>query len=156
LTAVTAIAADNVKLKDDLDRTLALAGLALFGLSIMLYLITVFHYDALLMPSRFRPTTGVPSPDEATIGEPRLDDRLLRPSSSGTVVVFQNTVLVWSRVFVPATFIAGLGLALFVEGAAELPSSWTSHIAFWLGALALAVAATGIGHWGRPRLGTQG
>lgn len=156
LTAVTAFAADNVRLDDTVDRALSLAGLALFGLSIVLYLITMFFYDALLMPRRFwQPAFARPSNKNSTrTSKSRLDDRLIRPPSSGTVVLFQNMVLIWSRIFVPATFIAGLGLVLFAAGAAELPSA-LSRIGFGMGALALAAIAIGIGRWGRPRLGTQ-
>ena len=63
-------------------------------------------------------------------------------------------VNVWSRAFLPATFAAGIGLVLFVYGAAELPDDRARWF-FTLTAVALGLASIAFGRLGRPRLGTQ-
>lgn len=145
LTAVTAFAADDVRSLEGIDRAAGLGGLALLGLAVILYLITMFWYDALLMPSRFWGTGP---------GDDVEDNRLVRPPSSSTWLLMQNMVLVWARVFVPATYAAGLGLLLYLYGAAELPGSEEQAL-FVLGLAWVIIVAVGLGTWGRPRLGSQ-
>jgi hypothetical protein len=148
LTAVTTFAANDVRsIEDDVDRASALIGLGFFGLAILLYLVTMFFYDALLMPKRFWGS----APGKARHGDAPW---LVRPPSSSTLVLFQNMVNVWSRVFVPATFAAGIGLVLFVYGAAELPDDRARWF-FTLTAVAMGLASIAIGRQGRPRLGAQ-
>ncbi len=145
LTAVTAFAADDVRSLDGIDRASALGGLALLGLAVILYLITMFWYDALLMPSRFWGTGPGGDVD---------DNRLVRPPSSSTWLLMQNMVMVWARVFVPATYAAGLGLVLYLYGAAELPGSEEQAL-FGIGLAWVVIVSVGLGTWGRPRLGSQ-
>jgi hypothetical protein len=155
LTAVTTFAADNVRDLDGIYQIWGSVGLALLGVAIILYLITMFFYDSLLMPRRFwhgdRPKSSRRRPANPT---PKRKNQLARPPSSGTVVLYQNMVLVWSRVFVPATFVAGFGLACYVYGAAQL-ESWAGRTGFVAGAISIAILTVAIGLWGRPRLGVS-
>ncbi|MGI9612449.1 MAG: hypothetical protein ACR2QO_06050 [Acidimicrobiales bacterium] len=148
LTAITTFAANDMRsIADDADRASALIGLGFLGLAILLFLVTMFFYDALLMPKRF--WGSAPTRDRSKGGT-----WLIRPPSSSTLVLFQNMVNVWSRVFVPATFAAGIGLVLFVYGAAELPDDRARWF-FTFTAAAMAMASIFFGRLGRPRLGSQ-
>jgi hypothetical protein len=144
LTAVATFAANNLPGAAGADRNVAVGGLALLGLSIVLYLVTMFWYDALLLPKRF---WGGGPPNDST------STWLSRPPSSSTWVLFQNMVVVWSRVFVPATVVAGAGVALYVVGrAGTTETNWPVVAAGFVGAALVAVV---IGASGRPRLGAH-
>jgi phosphohistidine phosphatase SixA len=80
------------------------AGIAcLFG-ALGLYLVTMYAYDRLLMPTRF---WG----ESARVRENSPIVR--RPPSSAARVLHQNMIRVWNRMFLPATILVVTGLALF-------------------------------------------
>lgn len=76
-----------------------------FALSGGLYFATIYAYDRLMMPSRFWGEKR---------GE-RPDWLVRRPPSSDTVVVQQNMVRIWNRLFVPASFFGFAGSLLVVS-----------------------------------------
>ena len=82
--------------------TIAAAALLLF-LAIVLYLATMYAYDALLMPRRF----WGESPQGTTHRPPWI---VARPPSSAQWILYQNMIRVWSRLFTPATGMVLLAL----------------------------------------------
>jgi hypothetical protein len=135
---------------------LGAAGLALLGLSTVLYLVTMFWYDRLLMPTRF--WSAAPSRYEAhAANRPRpsrpLCSRhvLRRPPSSATWVLYQNMQLVWAWCFVPATLAAGAGTGLYVAAIADIGWTWVLVLEAMLGVATVFILAL----VGRPRLGVN-
>ncbi len=122
------------------------ASLTALAIAILLYLMTLFWYDRLLMPRRF---WGI-------LRGGREDARskvMRRPPSSAVWVLYQNMQRTWRLLFVPATYAAAIGIVGFALGRIE-PSTITALIIF---AAAVAVLAIS-GWWGwrsRPILGVE-
>lgn len=121
--------------------------LTALGVAVLFYLMTLFWYDRLLMPTRFwsSPQPHSRRPDTSTI--------LLRPPSSAVWVLYQNMQRTWRRLFIPATYLAGVGVATFAVARIE-PGGATAVALVVVGIAAIAVAAW----WGwqsRPILGVQ-
>jgi hypothetical protein len=95
------------------------AGLALF-VAAALNLATVYAYDHLLMPTRFwaEPRGLIaPTQDRANLFGRTRHWLAWRPPSSDQLVIYQNMMRVWTRLFVPATVamtagVVAMGLAL--------------------------------------------
>lgn len=123
-------------------RTVSLGSL---GTAVILYLLTLFWYDRLIMPRRFwRSGQG---------GRRRLPSGFLeRPPSSAVWVLYQNMQRTWRLLFVPASWAAGIGVGTFVVARTE-PSdlSWLPV----LSGLALAVLTVCWGWLSRPTLGVE-
>ncbi|HLK73181.1 MAG TPA: hypothetical protein VKU77_05990 [Streptosporangiaceae bacterium] len=125
----------------------AVRGVSLTALAvaILLYLMTLFWYDRLLMPPRFWGVLGDHKKDAVSLV-------LRRPPSSAVWVLYQNMQRTWRLLFVPATYAAAIGIVGFAAGRIE-PSGKTALI-FGLAAVIVAVTAW----WGwrsRPILGVQ-
>jgi phosphohistidine phosphatase SixA len=110
----------------------------------LLYLLTVYAYDQLLMPKRFW-SESPGAPDK----RPRW--LVWRPPSSATWILYQNMIRVWNSLFVPATGAVLLGLA-----ALSLAVVHPDHRWYALG-VALLLGAVFTSYWRRfsPRLGTE-
>jgi hypothetical protein len=109
------------------------------------YLVTMFRYDALLMPVRFWP-----SPRSST-HLPR--GFVARPPSSAAWVLYQNVMRVWFNAFIPATLLGGAG-AIAVTVALAQPHK------FWWFAVALSIVAVLNVTWlvwreAKPKLGVS-
>lgn len=158
LAAVISFVANNISELDGARRSVDLLGLASLGLSTILYLITMFWYDRLLMPTRFWATeTPAQHANDwrrqlSSIPQPFAG--LRRPPSSSTWVLYQNMQLIWKRCFLPATFAAGAGVALHVAAASE-PDGRGGWLALLAGAAVFSIAAIGFGRWSRPNFGVQ-
>jgi hypothetical protein len=114
-----------------------------------LYLATVYHYDRLLMPTRFWGEAKHPA-DLAR--RPRW--LVWRPPGSATWVVYQNMLRVWSWFFIPATYLVVLG-ALLLGVALWNPLNLTQLM---LRAVPFAVGVAlllGCSIWRRPDLGVE-
>jgi len=124
-------------------RGLSLASLAV---AILLYLMTLFWYDRLLMPSRF---WGIlPSGKEDAVSKV-----LRRPPSSALWVLYQNMQRTWRLLFVPATYATAIGIVGFAAGRIE-PSPAIASVIFVAAAAVITITAW----WGwrsRPILGVR-
>lgn len=155
LAAALAFIAGSVADLESPARTFGFGGLAALGLATVLYLVTMFRYDRLLMPRRFWPT-GLPR--RSAINR----DVFRRPPSSVTWLMYQNMQRTWSRCFVPATVAAGAGVGVYVM-ALVVPDSWTwATVSGWgvatvlgAGTVVFLALAIGLARWGRPVLGVQ-
>jgi phosphohistidine phosphatase SixA len=126
----------------------AVRGVSLMALAvaILLYLMTLFWYDRLLMPPRF---WGILRGRK----EDAVSKVLRRPPSSAVWVLYQNMQRIWRLLFVPATYAAAVGIVGFAAARIE-PSATTALIIF----SAAAVVVTLTAWWGwrsRPILGVQ-
>jgi phosphohistidine phosphatase SixA len=91
-------------------------------LAVGLYLLTMFSYDRLLMPSQF--WAELPS------GTNRPPWIVARPPSGLHWVLYQNMIRVWQWQFMPATFLAVSGL--FMLWSAVFWGTWgMSHNCHW-------------------------
>lgn len=161
LAAVISFVADSTLDLRGGRRATALFGLASLGLATTLYLVTMFWYDRLLMPPRFWATQLPPSLG-SKLGTlrwwlsriPRPFPMLHRPPSNATWVLYQNMQLVWSRCFLPATVVAGIGVVLFVVAVAG-PDSFGEWRNLALVAAVFLIVAVGVARWSRPNLGVQ-
>lgn len=106
LTFVATQYADNPE-APDLWPALRGLSLAALGVAVLLYFMTLFFYDRLLMPTRFWST----SPPRGNAGDEA--SILRRPPSSAAWVLYQNMQRIWRRLFVPATVSLGVGLGSF-------------------------------------------
>lgn len=77
--------------------------------AVLLYLLTMFSYDALLMPSRFWTET----PSRTSHRPPWI---VARPPSAEHWILYQNMIRVWQWQFIPATFLTLSGLFLLWSG----------------------------------------
>jgi phosphohistidine phosphatase SixA len=122
------------------------ASLTALAVAILLYLMTLFWYDRLLMPSRFWGVLGGRKEDA-------VSKVMRRPPSSAVWVLYQNMQRTWRLLFVPATYAAAIGIIGFAAGRIQ-PSGTTALISF-----AVAVAVVAITAWwgwrSRPVLGVQ-
>lgn len=122
-----------------------------FLMALILYLIAMYSYDSLLMPTRFW--------GERRPWRTRQADWLVhRPPSSAAWVLYQNMRRIWYGTFTIATTVALLGL-VFLAYTALIPRSW--HLfepPVWLQLLMLAGAAVTtawVGYYFRPVLGAE-
>jgi len=115
-----------------------------FGLLIAalgLYLMTMYAYDSLLMPSRF---WGESPPR----GHRRRWLPLRQPSSAAWVL-YRNMMRIWYTLFTPATFLVVIALTVLAASLLRL-----STTGFWLLAAAVFVLAA-IQRWTRPVIGSE-
>ena len=149
-TGLLAVAADALLTRDQPSKEslrFAAIGLTMFALAIVLYFVTLFLYDALLMPTRFWSSRA----PKTKIADDRRRRHILRPPGPDVWVLYEGMLRVWTRAFVPATLFAGLGVALLTLALAD-PIGWR----WWqVGGVAIAVAAVGAAfhHWAQPKLG---
>ena len=150
LTALLTFAATQLLGRSELGdwaTALAFGGLVLLGAATALYFVTLFRYDELLMPSRFWPsgTPGATSPSD--------DDQVLRPPGSEAWVLYQNMLRVWDQAFVPATWLAGAGVAALAVAFTD-PTGW-----WWLAPVPIVAAVVAfvvvMGRRARPHLGVN-
>jgi hypothetical protein len=136
------------------------ASMAALAVAVLLYFMTLFWYDRLLMPPRF---WGILPPrtqdDPADVPQDRrgaqddLPKILRRPPSSAVWVLYQNMQRTWRLLFVPATYAAAIGIIGFA--AARIEPSAKTAVFFFAPATAL-VALTALWGWrSRPILGVQ-
>jgi hypothetical protein len=154
-TATQVLARDNVS---SASAVLVVTGLALLAIATILYFVTLFLYDELLMPTRFWPTR-LPEVKKskrfwpASLLETRNSkaDHVLRPP--GVWVLYESMLRVWNCAFVPATFFAGAGVALLTLALAD-PAHW-----WWLIGAVVIVIVIGTGHYfyrlAEPHLGVN-
>ena len=122
------------------------ASLGALAVAILLYFMTLFWYDRLLMPPRFWGILRLRTQDD-------LPKILRRPPSSAVWVLYQNMQRTWRLLFVPATYAAAIGIIGFA--AARIEPSAKTAIFFFAPATAL-VALTALWGWrSRPILGAQ-
>jgi hypothetical protein len=136
------------------------ASLVALAAAILLYFMTLFWYDRLLMPSRFWGIIrGRARDDPARIppdsrgAQDDLPKILRRPPSSAVWVLYQNMQRTWRLLFVPATYAAAIGIIGFAAARIE-PSAKTAAFFFVPAAAVVAITAW----WGwrsRPILGVQ-
>ena len=120
--------------------------LAALAVAILLYFMTLFWYDRLLMPSRFWGVLGRRAQDD-------LPKILRRPPSSAVWVLYQNMQRTWRLLFLPATYAAAIGIVGFAAARIE-PSTGTAVLSF--ATIAAIVAITALWGWrSRPILGVQ-
>lgn len=146
LTALLTFAATQA-IDAQLSRTFQIVtgtGFTLLAFAVVLYFLSLFRYDELLMPKRFwssdPPGTGIDS------------GFIARPPGPDTWVLYQNMIHVWDMLFVPATVWAGIGVTLLLVGLLQ-PSGW-----WWLGmgwALLLLATAFVAAEESRLRLGVN-
>ena len=135
--------------------------LGALGTSAGLYFSALFLYDGLLMPPRFWASALPPKPSESkmrNLGRRVMYGRpgFARPPSPAARVLQQAMVRIWTRLFVPATILLGMGLATLV-GAATIdadkpfePNFWAATFAaLWLLPVVLWVSSN------RPNLGVS-
>ncbi len=118
-----------------------------FAVSIVLYLVALFFYDSLLLPRRY---WGAKLPRRT---RRRALQLLLRPPSSAAWVLFQNMLRVWHRLFVPATFAAGIAVAATIVALVQPQGPYA-----WGGAIAAAAVAVAVAWWAwlsHPVLGAR-
>lgn len=149
VAAVLAFVASGVDSLDGRRQIVATTGLAMLGLAAILYLVTMFRYDSLLMPKRF---WAVRAPQERPPVVPATV--LKRPPSSSTLLLYQNMIIVWSRSFVPATIAAGVGLALYVA-ALSRPTDLPGWVALTGAVIVMGDLAVAFTLWSRSQLGVQ-
>jgi hypothetical protein len=121
------------------------AGVTLLAGAASAYFLTMFWYDRLLMPVRF---WASPRPRST-----RKSEIVRRPPSSASWVLYQNMMMVWRRVFIPATLFGGAGTALVAVALAKPSGVWWPVMALASGVVALWVLLILI--WGQPRLGVS-
>ena len=120
--------------------------LAALAVAILLYLMTLFWYDRLLMPQRF---WGILRSGK----EDAVSKVLRRPPSSPLWVLYQNMQRTWRLLFVPATYATAIGIVSFAVGRIE-PSPATALVIFVASAAVITITAW----WGwrsRPILGVR-
>ncbi len=158
LTALTFFAARELAASHPrLDWYPWVAGVAigLPAFATIAFVVTMFLYDGLLMPVRYR----APMPEEEGWLARRRWYRLIgtgqdprRPPSAAATVMFHGMQRVWSALFVPAAVAAGLGTAATTVAFAKPEGAW------WYAVLGSAVGATVLVAVltlvGRPQLGT--
>jgi hypothetical protein len=132
------------------------AAFALF-LAAALNLAAVYAYDVLMMPSRYwaEPRRLV-ARTQAPGRRVRLPPQWLvwRPPSPDQLVIYQNMMRVWSRLFVPATACIFVGVALMALALVRAPN--LEALVPWI-AIEAVVAAAVLGYiWAmRPILGVE-
>ena len=151
-TALVTFAATQLLDRDDPSTRstwLAVVGLGLLATATVLYFVTLFFYDELLMPKRFWPST-LPKTRTAKTTRTR---HVLRPPGPDVWVLYENMLRVWTWAFIPATLLAGAGVTALTLALAD-PSGW-----WWLAAAASIGVVASIGsvfrHLARPRLGVN-
>ncbi|MEN8166142.1 MAG: hypothetical protein ABFR65_01535, partial [Pseudomonadota bacterium] len=120
--------------------TIAISVISLF-LSVVFYLISMYAYDRLLMPTRFWA-------EEGKGGSPRWLPQ--RPPSSSLLVLQVNMIRIWRLLFTPATVFVVLsliGFALVVMRADPLE--------YILGVVVLGLSVYFYYRFARPRLGAE-
>lgn len=120
-------------------------GLMLLILSIGLYLLTMYAYDLLLMPTRFwadRPR-----------GRSRSKWLVWRPPSSSNKVLYQNMIRIWNNLFRPAT--VSVMAALLLLGATAISPNCRSYVYSLVAAVALALLLWLLYLAFQPRLGVE-
>jgi hypothetical protein len=155
LTAFTGFVVSEVSKLRGLGLNMGTLGLGFLGAAIALYLVTMFWYDRLLMPTRFWAPT-VPRQRRTTQPHRRRRPErhlLQRPPSSSTWVLYQNMQLVWLRCFVPATWAATSGTTLYVVGVLRDASDGARFPFMLIGFAAIGVAVAALARLGQPRLG---
>lgn len=146
LTALLTFAATQA-LDAQLSRTFQVVtgtGFTLLAFAVVLYFLSLFRYDELLMPKRFWSSDP---PDNA-----KDSGFIARPPGPDTWVLYQNMIHIWDMLFVPATVWAGIGVTLLLVGLLQ-PSGW-----WWLGigwALLLLTTAFVAAEESRLRLGVN-
>lgn len=148
LTALFALVAREV-LGDEKDAStffdvFSMIGLALLGLSIVLFFITLYRYDSLLMPSRF---WG---------GEARHSRHrhVRRPPASDVWVLAESMVRIWTWNFTTAVLAAGTGVLLLAVAYAE-PLDLVGWMVFATAIVAIVLIAWMLRHMSRPTLGSN-
>jgi hypothetical protein len=128
-----------------------------------LYFASLFLYDSLQMPVRFW-GTRFESPTKrgsATsiwsrfrYGKPSVR----RPPSSSARLLQSNMLRVWVWIFTPATFLAGLGVALYALSATPTGAAITFEVELAHVLIALVVLGVSVSAWvawHRPNLGAS-
>jgi phosphohistidine phosphatase SixA len=135
---------DGIKWTDleDAQRLEAQIATGCFLVALGLYLVTVYAYDRLLMPSRFWGEKHVKKGKE-----PKWLVR--RPPSSETWVLYQNMMRVWNYLFTPATFMVILGMLLFAYAVLTPNAIVTSIVVIFMLLILLYYFRVG------PKLGTE-
>ena len=117
----------------------------------VLFFLSLFHYDSLLMPIRFWGSAAPRAGRWRASREPPPVVR--RPPSSSAWVLYQNMVRIWNRTFVPAVCLVGAALITFCQAAIR-----PGELRDWWVLLAGAGGALLVLGWrwvSRPRLGAQ-
>ena len=130
LTGLLAVAADALLTRvqpSNASLWLAAIGLTMLALAIVLYFVTLFLYDALLMPARFWSSRA----PKTRIADDRRRRRILRPPGPDVWVLYEGMLRVWTRAFVPATFFAGAGVALLTLALADPPAGGAGYSVAW-------------------------
>ena len=128
-------------------------GFILLLAALALYLLTMYYYDRLLMPTRF----WAERPDRSgggvlnRLGMSRVRRARVprRPPSSSAWVVFRNMQRTWFWLFTPANILVGLALAILAAALLRLDG--------WVWAV-VAVFGLFVGFWAwwfRPILGSE-
>lgn len=147
LTGLFALVAREV-LGDDEDTStffdvMSTIGLALLGLSIILFFITLYRYDSLLMPSRF---WG---------GAARHSRRhVRRPPAPDVWVLAESMVRIWTWNFTSAVLAAGAGVLLLALAYAY-PLDPVGWLVFAFAIAAIVLVASTLRRMSRPTLGSN-
>ena len=131
------------------------ATVALLFAAASLFFISLFHYDTLLMPSRFWGSSAPRTQGRWPWPQRRFSRDWLarRPPSSDTLILYQNMTRIWSRTFVPAIWLVGAALITFCQAIVR-----PDRIVDWWILFAGAVGAMLVVGWtkaSRPRLGVH-
>jgi hypothetical protein len=180
LTALLGVLLDTARWKGLGAPRASLAGLSYSGqaaiqiafvlllAALALYLLTMYSYDRLLMPTRFwaegpdRTRKAAPTPDASQRSSVpvRWIQRLIqrrtegawlprRPPSSSAWVVFRNMQRTWFWLFTPANILVGLALAILAAALLRL------HGWIWVPLVLFALAVAIWAWWFRPVLGSE-
>lgn len=135
-------------------------GVAFLAFAVLCYMITMFLYDSLLMPTdqwpSYRESDNPSMPTKAArwastwFGTGQSPSR---PPSSAATVIFHSMQRVWSGLFVPATGTAGVGIALVVMALAQPTREWI--LAPIIALIVVPTAALVLAAVARPRFGSN-
>ncbi len=135
-------------------------GIIALAFAVICYMITMFLYDSLLMPTDQWPSHTEPDNTDWFARLGRRASALVgtgqspvRPPSSAATVIFHSMQRVWGGLFIPATCAAGVGMALVAVALVE-PVDLELLAMLWAFVL-IAVAAYAFAGAARPRFGSN-
>jgi hypothetical protein len=134
----------NAQLGATIAFVLLLAALAV-------YLVTMYSYDRLLMPTRFWGESSGRSARAESSGTSQRSRRIpRRPPSSSAWVVYRNMQLIWFALFTPANVLVALAFATLAA-----PLLGVRETRWWLAPLLLGFVTFAWTWWWRPVLGSE-
>lgn len=162
LTAVTAVSVNQLVGPPRSAAFVVLGGIgvAFLAFAVVAYLITMFLYDSLLMPTTQWPSAKKSDGDQDSRSLTAewstymgTGQNPIRPPSSAATVIFHSMQRVWGGLFVPATCSAGVGITLIALALAEPTGRWWGGVL--VAVVAIPAAAFALAGAARPRFGSN-